>query len=60
MNNSRPDASIRDMANVLSAQHISSGSLAPTSGNVIDDPCSAPTFIDLFAGAGGVVSRPHV
>ena len=42
------------MANVLSAQHIANGSLAPNPGDVIDETDPAPTFIDLFAGAGGL------
>lgn len=43
-----------DMAGILSANHIANVPLAPTYGDVKDEPGSAPTFIDLFAGAGGL------
>ena len=54
MNHSRSDDPTRDMANVLSAQHIANGSLVPNPDDVIDETDLAPTFIDLFAGAGGL------
>ena len=54
MNHSRSDGPFGDMSNVLSVQHGANGSLAPNPGEVIDETDPAPTFIDLFAGAGGL------
>ena len=54
MNGTSPHGPVWDTPDAVAAQHALNGSLGSTPTKAGDEPYSERTFIDLFAGAGGL------
>ena len=54
MNRTSPNGTVADAANALAVEQVLNGSLGSAPNNGGDNPYSERTFIDLFAGAGGL------